>query len=71
VDKLAQSLDFTQDTSGRVHMRDGQDLVFLLLQRLFHLVELWSVTNWRLQLCRLDAVSLEAVGERVGEISGV
>jgi hypothetical protein len=52
-------------------MRDGQDLVFLLLQRLFHLVELWSVTNWRLQLCRLDAVSLEAVGERVGEISGV
>jgi hypothetical protein len=50
---------------------DSQHLVLLLLQRLLDLIELRSVANWRLELCRLDAICLEAVRERVGEVTSV
>jgi hypothetical protein len=52
-------------------VRDCEDLVLLLLESLFDLVKLWSVADWRLQLCDLDTVCLKAVGERVGEVASV
>ncbi len=47
-------------------MCDGDHLVLLLLQCLLDLVELRALANGRLQLCCLDAVCLEAVGENLG-----
>lgn len=52
-------------------MRDCEDLVLLLLERLLDLIKLGSVANRCLQLCDLDAVCLEAVRERVGEVASV
>lgn len=44
-------------------MGDGDHLVVLLLERLLDLVELRSVADRSLQLCRPDAICLETVGE--------
>lgn len=52
-------------------MGDSQDLVLILLQRRFDLVELWSFANGRLELCGLDAICLETVGKRVGKVASV
>jgi hypothetical protein len=71
MNELAQRLDLAQHTSRGVDVCDCQHLVFLLLQRLLDLIELGSVANWRLQLCRLDAICLEAVRERVGKVARV
>jgi hypothetical protein len=50
---------------------DCENLVLLLLQGLLDLVKLGSVANGCLELCDLDAVCLEAVGERIGEVASV
>lgn len=71
MDQLAQCLDLTEHTGRCIHMSDSKHLVFLLLQGLFHLIKLWSVANWCLELCRLDTVCLEAIRERVGEVASV
>jgi hypothetical protein len=71
VHQLAQSLDLAQHTSRRVDVRDGDHLVLPLLERLLHLVELRPVADLRLELCDLDAVCLETVGERVGKVARV
>lgn len=52
-------------------MCNCDDLVLLLLEGLLNLVKLWSVTNRCLQLCDLGTVRLEAVGERIGEVTSV
>ena len=52
-------------------MCDCEDLVLLLLEGLLDLVKLRPVANGCLQLCNLGAVCLEAVGERVGEVTRV
>lgn len=52
-------------------MGNSEDLVLLLLQRRFDLVELWPVANGRLELCGLDTICLEAVGKRVGKVASV
>jgi hypothetical protein len=50
---------------------DGNHLVLLVLERLLDFVELRPVADGRLELCHLDAVCLEAVGERVGKVASV
>ena len=71
VDHIGDLLDLAQHTGRGIHMRDGDQLVFLVLQRLFYLWKLGPVSNGRFQLCSLDTVCLEAVRERVGEVSSV
>ena len=71
MDELGQGLDLTEDTGGGVDVGDGDELVLLLFQGLLDGVELWAVANWRLELCHLAAVGLEAVGKAVGKVAGV
>lgn len=52
-------------------MCDSEHLVLLLFERLLDFIKLRSVANWRLQLCRLDAICLEAVGKGVCEVTSM
>lgn len=69
--KLAESLELAQDSRAGIDVGDGQDFVLLLLQCLLDFVKLWPITDGCLELCRLDAVRLEAVGERVAKVPSV
>ena len=69
--ELRERLELAEYARRRVDVCDGDDLVALLLERLFDLVELRALANGRLQLRRLDAVRLEAVGKGIGEVARV
>lgn len=71
LNELRQALEVAEDTSRGIHVRDGDELVFLLLERLLDLWELWTAADGRLELCHVRAVGLEAVGKGVGEVPGV
>jgi len=71
VDKLAKSLDLTENTSRCVDVGDGQELVLLLLEGLLDLVQLRAVANGCLELSGLDTICLETIGEAVGKVSSV
>lgn len=70
-DKFGERLNLGEDTSGGVGVCDGDDFVLFLLQRLFDLVELRAVTDGCLELCGLDTICLEAIGEAVGKVARV
>jgi hypothetical protein len=71
VHEIAQCLELAEYAGRGIHVCDGNHLVLLVLERLLDLVELRPVTNWRLELCHLDAVRLEAVGEGIRKVAGV
>lgn len=52
-------------------MRNSEELVLFLLQRLLHLRQLRSITNGRFELRGIDAIGLKAVGERIGKVAGM
>ena len=67
VNQFTQRLDLAQHSGRRVHVCHGDELIFLLLERLLYFVELGSVANRCLQLRCLRAVCLEAVCKGVCE----
>lgn len=71
VHELAQCLDLAQHTRRRVDVCDSNDLVLLLLERLLHGIELWSVADRSLQLRGLRTVGLQGVSEGVGKVARV
>ena len=69
--ELRDTLDVAEDTSGGVDVGDGQELVGLLLESLFDLLERGTVPDRCLELGGVGAVGLQASSERVGKVTGV
>lgn len=69
--EFRERLDLAENAGAGIDVRDGDELVFLLLERFLHLVQLWPVPNWGFQLRGFHTIRLEAIGEGVGEVSGM
>jgi hypothetical protein len=71
MDQFGYGFDVAQDSGRRIHVRNSDDFVLVLLQRFLHLILLRSVANRSLQLGSIGAVGLEAIGKRIGKVSRV
>jgi hypothetical protein len=71
LDQLGQALQVAEHARRGIHVRDGHELVLLLLQRLLDLGQLGTAPDGRFELRNVRAVGLEAVGEGAAEVAGV
>lgn len=69
--ELRHTLDVAEDTGRGVDVGEGEELVGLLLESLFDLLERGTVPDGCLDLGGVGAVGLQASSERVGKVTGV
>lgn len=70
-DQRHKVLQLAQHAGRGVDVRDGQQLVLLLAQRLFDLGQLWARADGGLELRDLGTVGRQGVGEAVTEVARV